>query len=670
VTPPPPVALRITGPCATALGGGDSLHAQNTRLLVDGTIAQVNDVGRQYYLDLDSTAAPSGTLIIQPALGPGRWFQQAGTGGGGEIDAVPTIADRDAIPMSLRFDGMLVYVQDLQVTYQLLPDLASWVNEGGSPNLSRQTAWYVHADTGNDNNDGKTPGTALASMTELANRLCPRGVQLVMTNDVDCYVDCNTSASFIRVYLSVTTEDPTQNFFFNIIGGVVSSAPITLSAVVAANAPTTRSKITTLSGAFVYQKMIRMTSGSAVGCVTYSTGLNGGPTETFVGEFVVPENDGFHTPHLPAPGDTCVIDDLKIRFFQSEFYGSNGAVINVKFFKIQRFMASGSLNSRSADGGGNVVYGGCEMVSTTGRGGIAVGGGALLIGCRVIPTGKTSLCGSGWLFYGTVVQGILNIAGGDLRAYGLVIDAGHIAVGTTQEGVTDTNPSSLTINGSYNGNGGLEVENGPENVSLLGASLVISGGSTVFINGVAWGLAGTYAIGILMQAGAWLYVTKQSTVTALADILKIPSTINIKMPGHSVSFTSLPFVLYDSNCGAVLGDASVNFGESYVTLAARAANIAPTNLIATPYPGRYAFEVYLAVVSPATSGGPTVNVIFTDDSGISRTVAVATQSVAGGIGGIAIIETNGAAIQYSVTGIVTPGPLNYGVKMGCVRAQP
>ncbi len=79
--PPVPATIRIAGPFATALGAGDSLQAQNTNFLVDGTIAQVNDVGRQYYLDKESTQAPSGTLVIQPAAGgPGRWFRHSGGG--------------------------------------------------------------------------------------------------------------------------------------------------------------------------------------------------------------------------------------------------------------------------------------------------------------------------------------------------------------------------------------------------------------------------------------------------------------------------------------------------------------------------------------------------------------------------------------------------------------
>src|SRR5882724_5179299 len=87
VIPPPPVSIRITGPFATALGAGDSLQAQNTALLVDGSIAQVNSNGRQYFLDIDSAASPSGDDIIKPALGPGRWFKQAGGGATGGTGA-------------------------------------------------------------------------------------------------------------------------------------------------------------------------------------------------------------------------------------------------------------------------------------------------------------------------------------------------------------------------------------------------------------------------------------------------------------------------------------------------------------------------------------------------------------------------------------------------------
>ena len=86
--PSAPATQRIAGPFATALGGGDSLQAQNTNLLIDGTIAQVNDVQRLYFLDKDdNTTTPSGTAVIKPAAGPGRWFPESGGGGTGATGA-------------------------------------------------------------------------------------------------------------------------------------------------------------------------------------------------------------------------------------------------------------------------------------------------------------------------------------------------------------------------------------------------------------------------------------------------------------------------------------------------------------------------------------------------------------------------------------------------------
>jgi len=57
--PAVPPAIRIAGPFSTAFGTGDSLTAQNTRLLVDGTIAQVHDSCFQYRLSLNSVLPPS-----------------------------------------------------------------------------------------------------------------------------------------------------------------------------------------------------------------------------------------------------------------------------------------------------------------------------------------------------------------------------------------------------------------------------------------------------------------------------------------------------------------------------------------------------------------------------------------------------------------------------------
>lgn len=576
----------------------------------------------------------------------------------GSLISVDSITDRNQLER--REDGLIVYVQNLQVFYQLSPDLVTWIFFDASPNLSKQEVWEINPDTGNDLNDGKTKATALASMLELANRLCPRGTDMLLTNNVTAYVDCNTTTTFIRARLSVRTENLSDNYRFRIVGGTTSGGSIVLSNVIAANAPTVRASVSTLSGAFIDKKLIVVTSGSAVGCVSYCSGLNGSALSAFCGEFVLPTWAGFHVPHLPIAGDTCEVLSLKIKFFQCEFYGSNGGTIEIQYIQIVRFLAGGSaLNSPSADAGGNVVFGGCELTSGIGTGGQSIIG-VCMFGCRVVPTAKVSIQGEGWLFWACSVQGRLVVAGADVRSYGQVIDGGQINIGTTKEGVPGTGRSVWTFNGSYNTNGGLEVVNGP-NASVYGAALTITGDSDVFINTVAWGLSTPYAVGVVIETGG-LYVTKHPGVSAFVDILKIPSIVNVKMGGQSFTWAQMPVALQTINCGVYLAYIDANFSESYLSLVERANNIAPTTLISTPYPGVYTFNGYIAVSVPATSGAPVLNVIFTDDSGIPRTVALTGSPIT--------IETNGAAIQYSVTGIVTPGPLSYSLKVGCKREQP
>lgn len=77
----------------------------------------------------------------------------------------------------------------------------------------------------------------------------------------------------------------------------------------------------------------------------------------------------------------------------------------------------------------------------------------------------------------------------------------------------------------------------------------------------------------------------------------------------------------------------------------------------------------LTLVTPGTLGNAVLNAVYTDSLGVSRTKAVTPAlNIAGAAGDevqgeLAFTQNGSAAIQYSVTGITTPGALSYNVNV-------
>lgn len=148
------------------------------------------------------------------------------------------------------------------------------------------------------------------------------------------------------------------------------------------------------------------------------------------------------------------------------------------------------------------------------------------------------------------------------------------------------------------------------------------------------------------------------------------ATVDWTMGARKGSFAQLPVVCPAVPAGFYYEDSSVGTAGADLYLTAQTGNIGATNVFpSAPRKGSYRFSGYASINTPGTLGAATLNAIFTDDSGVQRTVAVATSAsiaAANGQGGAITIETNGVtAVQYSVTGIVTPGALSYSVRVSC-----
>lgn len=619
---------------------------------------------------------------------------------------VPTIAARNAIKTAQRTDGMQVFVESVQCTYQLAPDLATWVFVDSSPALTSQPFWYVDP-TGDDTADGKTLATALATTDELMRRLWPFGRRQYMTNDVTAYINTKNpiATTFPQLLMNVSTSEtgatPLAVYVFNVIVGKVSSAPITLSAdaIIPIATINQRGQLQTVAGAFVDGEMIEITSSlnppaqTIVGAVAYSTGFNGDAQHTFVGGFSMPTiagslvSGGHGQDIKPKAGDTCVVNTLVTQFNRVEVECTGFARVFIQYAKITRVSISGSsLNTAYAGIGGPVYLSCCQQTSAGGRWENNCGG-AMLLQCRTPPTGKTTMYGNGWCIIDHCVQGRLAL-NGMLVSYGLTLDGGNIWVGIGDDfnHPGDSVPSLWACFSSYTNlftggsSGCIEFCNGSK---ITGRGIYGSAGIGVLegsqllntdFNGYMWGATTSlYDFGISIMANAKA-VQGNIAPGVFAQCWKIPSTQNIVCDNLFFDFSDNPIFLKNSNAGFFGGNYNVannyNLTDGGFYKKLQNANVAPTAFFQIRQPGLYRVMGYVAVTTAdaAATGTPVLNVTWTDDSGVAQTKAVATGpalTTLGGNGGEIVIECgpSSALATWSITGVGAPGNAKFSARL-------
>lgn len=608
------------------------------------------------------------------------------TDGQGGLRCVTTIAERNSFSTAPLYckPGMQVYVEDLQCVYELAHDLVTWSLFEPSPKLALQTDWYVSV-TGNDNADGKTALTAI-TQEELQRRLFPRCTALVMLNDVTIHV---AAGSYLNQFFAATSGRADSTIVNLIIDyEISSSAEMTLTGVVATNGNTrTRGRLTVGAGpGFVNQERIRLTSGASAGAMAYSTGLvAANPLDSYVTLFGPGSVPQFHIPLPAAIGDKCVVDTLLTTVSRLEIEANVRARVLVKNARIVRTIVEGvSTESPSADNGGNVFFSGCNAVSIQGYW-QCNSGGACTGACRWEPNTKTALQGDGWLQLVTTLQGWQGIIGSQ-SSYGMIIDGGALVIGAE---FTTTHPEfsgvgSLTMNRGYVGGGSLEVENGPGPFAggntFYGAVSVLPGSQMIvgdLVDCEQWGASTPYEIGYALFPSSFIY-QNQPVPTTISINIAIPSVTNILAAGEVFAYSDNEIFVPNQNCGVLaLGTLTGlrSYTDAQFYLTAQSANVASStfsNFVAGS--GLYRVSGYVAnsTADGGAVGAATLNVIFTDDSGVARTVPVATGpllTTAGGAGGEVIIEVSPAtaqtvnSIKWSVTGVVTPLTARFSARM-------
>lgn len=574
--------------------------------------------------------------------------------GQGGLRTVADITARNAVSANILFckEGMQVYVQSNKCYYELASDLATWNFVDASLELASQTAWFVST-TGNDNNDGKTSVTALATTEELSKRLCPFGRKCVVTSATGVVV---TLGAGTFTELDISIDWPASLGFqaaaFVVQGNVSSSASIALSGVVNTAAPGTRGQLTTLAGSFTAQKRIRSTSGANIGAICFSTGQNAGPQNHFVSHWV-----NYNTSSVinVANGTTCVVDTLNTTLKMCKTTSSGNGYIQIQDLAII------DVRNRVEDAYPNgSFFFGCELAG--GGNGIwenlgAAGGN--LFCCRNISATFLSSGADTWYLEGFAVQATLTLygRGSECRAaYGVVIDGatgGNIDIA---RGIL--RPQT----------GDVEFCNGGSGTAIL----VEAGSALNSVTGsLLWGQSTPFAIGINVSQDASLNLFRASDVS-------FPATVNYQLGNETFSYGDAPIALPEiAACVSVSADVTAlsTSGATVSLSAAARGNIGTTNVFAAnPRKGLYRFQAYVAATVAGTLGALNINAIFTDDSGVTRTVIVATLAAitgTGGAGGEIIIETNGSTqVQYSVTGVTTQGSLQYSMRINCRIESP
>lgn len=161
----------------TSVATRAALSLVNDAALAMGDLGYVSEAGIDdyYTLDKDSVAAVDGTNVLATYSGTGRWLKGLGTGSTGDgILLVATVADLPAA--ATQQPNQYAYVESRRALYNAV-DGAWYRLPGGHASWTTQAAWFIDASGGDDDNDGSTALTALATHAELEARLWDQALQ-------------------------------------------------------------------------------------------------------------------------------------------------------------------------------------------------------------------------------------------------------------------------------------------------------------------------------------------------------------------------------------------------------------------------------------------------------------------------------------------------------------
>jgi len=652
-------ALRILGPRARLMGTSDPDALQNldTTLLPDGSLCWVQDQAAVYALHRDSTAAASGTLIVAPGSGPGRWFV---LGLGAAVGfAVPDIATLASIPSPA--DGAQIRVESVRSDWTfdlgsvIVTDGISVVSDPGntgrwlrslSPDLSwsYQGSWFVDAVAGDDESVGSTALTALATFAEIQRRLTGQMVQ--QNVDVQLLTDV---PEYLR--LSVDLGSNTGGIPYRLVVRSTSAAWTTL---VAGTITGFVAQAITPNGGNMHQitdatlavdpstflgKRVRLTGGAtpnATGWVLKRLSATSFATGPFVADYdPLTQAAGALTAVVPAVNDTFVVEavpgiegfDLTASRMDNRLAATTYTItIAVDSLDVQKDQSSLSAWQRGV-AKSNVNSSSLVQVPFVGR-------------CSVFGYGVQ---GNRSGYNGSLVRvlagqttrvDVFAFVLGSLLSTDTSVPA-FVVAGVNQtisEGVTAIVPGASAASGGF-------FDCPTDGVRTTGGNT--NTGFAVFGNGNA-------GYGMVIVAASRLGyqpIAQRHTILGALGAVKFGGQV---FAGWTQFGLSDPFKICNSTDLQQVSGVASQYRTAVI------ANIASNNLFSSvPVKGLYVIDAYLAVVTAGAGGDTvTVNTTYTDDSK-AETVGIFTAVSVAALGFFhrrLLVETNGVNhVAFSLT---------------------
>lgn len=662
------VGLRVLAPRATLLGAGneDALQNVNTTELPDGSLCWAEDQVAFYVLHKSSAASPSGTVVVAPGSGPGRWIILGSGGADGSQVIVPDIAALAALPAPS--DGEQAYVLTVRSGFvfetgsALTANGISVINATGgqwlrelAPDLSwaYQTNWYLNASTGNDQNVGDAAPTALATAAELTRRLngqrLPQSVTVHQMTDLSEYIE-------VDLYVA-------EGFTFSWLGDPTAWTALysgTLDAATALDTATnTPNDVTESAGGFDWNtsgpagssligKRLRLTSGAAgVNGATAGTLKRTSATVARTTTFLLFDPAAITTvlPPLvnPAGTETFVVEQLpkvkglQLRNLWRNHFGAVSTALGVVPTIVIDSVDVGGLAANSTrsilrvEGVGVIVsrglvhgsiYAGNDNASLVD----CLAPAAFGSGANLSPAGTWSVIGGGCI-------GNLDLQRrGSLNMYrDFIVQTGRLFV---IEPVTVAADGVAVFDSSQSG------------LQMLLFSQDDTNMFTLSVGARLWG-SGNAQYGADIESFRFLtYADTKPTITGTSG--------DAIIGGQKITWAQAPYTDPYKLCGVQqlqTGDANSSGAMIYTTgigAAIGAANLFTT----TPLKGLYVVDVYLAVTTAGTAGDTcSVTIAWTDDAQAESVAVISAVSVAakGFFTARQLVETTGAAnVTYAL----------------------
>lgn len=326
--------------------------------LMSGDIAYVEAhagtaEGPLYFLSTTSVAAVDGTGVLATSAPQGRWLSVAYySGSPAGVTAFADVAALEAFDDASSPNGTVAYVATLRASWSKVVESPAPVGDGitvvptasgdggwyrstvASPSWSSQSAWFVAATSGDDENDGSAADAAhaLATVAEFFRRVP------VLTESVTVTITEDTTEAITG---QIAVAPGVDGIVLSLRGDPIVLETGTINTVSAPNPATATNLpgvLTALDGALAPidwptlggdgKHFVEVTGGAKAGYATVVIDSTGGTT-AYTPEWTYLEQ-GFE---VPAPGDP-------IRVLQAitcpsiKLLVSGGAVVEVKYLHL------------------------------------------------------------------------------------------------------------------------------------------------------------------------------------------------------------------------------------------------------------------------------------------------------------------------------------------------